>query len=287
MEMDNEASPTDVLHLNVGGTKTTVLRRTLTSIPGSMLASKFSGRWDDSIEKDKDGDFFIERDYELFRHVLTFLRNKANGEEKYPVRSPDLGYATSRYGYTDLVRMLDYYELTDEIFPVTLKTGSALYTWDDQNSKKVNATKWASFLVATKGHDLRIKTFEVTLGTVERVQIGWNFYGSSFSTPVRRTDNRPYSTYGIGEFEMTFALDLTRSSYLSEGKATPIDHLGLNQIEGSVVRSEDFGRKWYVNGELIVAPPRQDWCSKNTEAMLPFISVAFGEIEVTSVEFDI
>ena len=33
--------PSDVLQLNIGGVKTAVLRRTLTSIPGSMLASKF------------------------------------------------------------------------------------------------------------------------------------------------------------------------------------------------------------------------------------------------------
>ena len=41
-----KTTPSDVLHLNVGGTKTTVLRRTLTSFPGSMLAARFSGRWD-------------------------------------------------------------------------------------------------------------------------------------------------------------------------------------------------------------------------------------------------
>jgi len=52
-----ETGTSDILHLNIGGTKTTVSRRILTSIPGSMPATKFSGGWDDSIEKDKDGDF--------------------------------------------------------------------------------------------------------------------------------------------------------------------------------------------------------------------------------------
>lgn len=56
----------DVLHLNVGGTLTTVLRRTLISVEGSMLASRFSGRWDDSLEKDRDGHFFIDQPIELF-----------------------------------------------------------------------------------------------------------------------------------------------------------------------------------------------------------------------------
>jgi len=48
----NVPKPSDVLHLNVGGTKMCVLRRTLTdhAAPGSMLASRFSGRWDDNHE---------------------------------------------------------------------------------------------------------------------------------------------------------------------------------------------------------------------------------------------
>ena len=47
----------DVIHLNVGGsTNIAVLRRTLTHFENSMLASRFSGRWDDSM----DGNFFGE-----------------------------------------------------------------------------------------------------------------------------------------------------------------------------------------------------------------------------------
>jgi hypothetical protein len=54
-----DAAPSDVLHLNIGGTKMTVLRRTLTSVPGSMLASKFSGRFDESMERDREGTFSL------------------------------------------------------------------------------------------------------------------------------------------------------------------------------------------------------------------------------------
>jgi hypothetical protein len=34
---------------------------------GSMLAAKFSGRWDDSLEKDAHGNFFIDEPVELFQ----------------------------------------------------------------------------------------------------------------------------------------------------------------------------------------------------------------------------
>ena len=67
----------DVLGLNVGGVCTSVLRRTLTQVEGSMLASKFSGRWDDSIEKDRDGYFFIDQPNDLFAPLLDFLRRQA------------------------------------------------------------------------------------------------------------------------------------------------------------------------------------------------------------------
>ena len=52
----NKAQPnletsSDVLTLNVGGTCMSVRRRTLTTVDGSMLAARFSGRWDDSLDK--------------------------------------------------------------------------------------------------------------------------------------------------------------------------------------------------------------------------------------------
>jgi hypothetical protein len=45
--MNMQQAHSDVLTLNVGGSKTAVLRRTLISVDGSMLASRFSGRWDE------------------------------------------------------------------------------------------------------------------------------------------------------------------------------------------------------------------------------------------------
>ena len=65
--------PSDVLRLNVGGTCIDVLRRTLTSVEGSMLATRFSGRWDDSLEKDADGNFFIDQPIELFLPLVNLF----------------------------------------------------------------------------------------------------------------------------------------------------------------------------------------------------------------------
>ncbi|KAL7573076.1 hypothetical protein ACA910_018762 [Epithemia clementina (nom. ined.)] len=93
------ATPSDVLHLNVGGrTDICVLRRTLTCMDNSMLAAKFSGRWDDNLEKDRHGNIFIDADPDLFLQLLSFLRKKCIWEQGY-------GYnpyttATTRYPNT-------------------------------------------------------------------------------------------------------------------------------------------------------------------------------------------
>lgn len=72
----------DVLHLNVGGSHFTVLRRTLTQFEDSVLAAQFSGRWDESMEKDKDGNMFIDQDPENFLLLVNYLRLRMNNQSK-------------------------------------------------------------------------------------------------------------------------------------------------------------------------------------------------------------
>ncbi|XP_028404006.1 BTB/POZ domain-containing protein kctd15-like [Dendronephthya gigantea] len=62
-----------VLSLNIGGTIYTASLTTLTRCSKSMLAAMFSGRM--PLETDTNGNYFIDRDGKLFRHVLNFLRS--------------------------------------------------------------------------------------------------------------------------------------------------------------------------------------------------------------------
>jgi len=62
----------DVIKLVVGGTKYWTSRSTLTRYP-SMLSAMFSGRHE--IKKDEKGFVFIDRDGELFKYVLSYLRD--------------------------------------------------------------------------------------------------------------------------------------------------------------------------------------------------------------------
>jgi len=69
----------DEFALNVGGRKFDVLRNTLTSVEGSILAAKFSGRWEDSLERDAEGRIFIDAKPEYFAVLLDQLRSRMWG----------------------------------------------------------------------------------------------------------------------------------------------------------------------------------------------------------------
>jgi len=65
----------DIINLNVGGQRFSTSRQTLTGIPDTFFSALLSGRI--SSQKDETGAIFIDRDPELFRVILNFLRNRS------------------------------------------------------------------------------------------------------------------------------------------------------------------------------------------------------------------
>lgn len=60
-QLAQEEKRSDILYLNVGGSSNIAVQRsTLTHFQNSMLAERFCRRWDDSLDKDKDGNFFLD-----------------------------------------------------------------------------------------------------------------------------------------------------------------------------------------------------------------------------------
>ena len=64
----------DIVNLNVGGTIYTTSRSTLTQYPDSMLGAMFGGKLPLENSKDSEGNYFIDRDGDLFKYILNFLR---------------------------------------------------------------------------------------------------------------------------------------------------------------------------------------------------------------------
>ncbi len=124
-EFSNEAAkaygatkPDDIITLDVGGTRLRVLRSTLCYVEGSLLASMFSGRWDDNLVKDDQGAFFIDQPYEHFKAFLDFFRScKSAAVNGPPASIADSGdVAKSRR----FMRMVDYYNCTLDVYPVKI-----------------------------------------------------------------------------------------------------------------------------------------------------------------------
>lgn len=92
----------EIIHLNVGGTRFSTSRQTLTWIPDSFFTSLLSGRI--ASQKDETGAIFIDRDPKLFSIILNFLRTKQ--VDLGEVSLPTLRHEAEFYGITSLVRLL-------------------------------------------------------------------------------------------------------------------------------------------------------------------------------------
>ena len=78
----------DIIHLNVGGQKMTTKRSTLCQVEGSLLAAMFSGRWEDRLERDKDGCVFFDFNPQYFGFILDYLRAKKIETPENPAPLP-------------------------------------------------------------------------------------------------------------------------------------------------------------------------------------------------------
>jgi len=124
-------SNNDVIQLNVGGqTNISVLRATLTQFEDSMLAAKFSGRWDDSMEKDRDGNIFLDEDPEDFNILIKYLRLRA--KNRVGIR-PKATYA--------FCSMLEYYNLMPGIYGQTWVGKHDTFTCEEISYGTVSLSK--------------------------------------------------------------------------------------------------------------------------------------------------
>mmetsp|Transcript_4092 Transcript_4092/g.4558 ORF Transcript_4092/g.4558 Transcript_4092/m.4558 type:complete len:192 (+) Transcript_4092:1-576(+) len=190
--------------------------------------------------------------------------------------------------------MVDYYGMTDGLFPVALNehTGSE-DSVDIIGPKKVNAKEWTTFKLNREGHARSIKSYEVTLGEVMDIKIGWYYkpadiIPADFIAPI-------IVNLGPGDVPGTVGLDLERSKFMVNGECIQ-EAEGLEYTNGTVVRAEDYGKVWYVDGE-IVAPTSKEVVekldltykdSRNRPAvyvMRPLISIK-GEMEITYIELE-
>lgn len=106
--------PQEVIHLNVGGeTRCSVKRATLCVVESSLLCSMFSGRWDSTLERDRDNCVLIDFPPDLFMPLVDYLRQKNIEDPEDPVRPPEVP-AERQPGFNRMVR---YFGLWDAMWP--------------------------------------------------------------------------------------------------------------------------------------------------------------------------
>ncbi|XP_031848740.2 BTB/POZ domain-containing protein KCTD3 [Nomia melanderi] len=92
----------DIVHLNVGGTRFSTSKQTLTWVPDSFFTTLLSNRF--ASHRDEDGALFIDRDPKLFSIILNYLRTKDIDLKSADLRT--LRHEAEYYGIIPLVKRL-------------------------------------------------------------------------------------------------------------------------------------------------------------------------------------
>lgn len=203
--------PSDVLELNIGGTKVSVLRSTLCQFETSLLAAKFSGRWDDSVEKDADGAFFLDFPIELMMPLINYLRDKAIAAPDAAVDLPRMtnaaGEPVAAHTSASFKRMVEYYGMTPFVYQQAFSVwrgdvAQCSLTYGPEAS--VSCKVWSTCKLHSVGHERSVKSFEIVLGaSIERVQVGWAQYECGYFDQSQGTSEHK----GVGEEGSSIALD--------------------------------------------------------------------------------
>ena len=131
----------DIIHLNVGGQKMTTKRSTLCQVEGSLLASMFSGRWEDGLERDKDGCIFFDFNPQYFSLILDYLRAKKIETPENPALLPKVPSEQLK----NFNILVGYLGLKEELTPTiaeldTFKSHSAEITIEENGAVAVHGS---------------------------------------------------------------------------------------------------------------------------------------------------
>lgn len=138
-----------ILNLNVGGYVYTTTLDTVTRDPNSMLEAMFSGR--QRIATDTRGNYFIDRDGALFRHVLNFLRTS------------ELCLPQSFDEFDQLSAEADFYQVGDLIEALQIFREDRrrnLQLSEDQGSMIVSVDRYRNQLLLSGREDLVKEVFK-------------------------------------------------------------------------------------------------------------------------------
>ena len=190
--------PDEILKLDVGGTVLRVRRCVLTQVDDSMMATRFSGRWDGAKEKHGQGDsdadpsFFIPYPCEIFKPLvdLLSLRYYVPGCEACKLNIDDFDGNSRRYHA--FLRLTEHYGLLealygspdapteDSIYFGTVENGKITETFGHWREKDLSgqSTMASETIIQTRDvNTFGIRAFKIHIkerrGVQYDMKIGW------------------------------------------------------------------------------------------------------------------
>jgi hypothetical protein len=165
--------PSDVLDLNVLGTRIKVLRSTLMLVEGSALAERYSGQRDDHFTQS------VHYPHNIFGRLVDLLRaTELQGYDALPLGCEDFDKRLGLYG--SYLRMVEHYGLTNALYPFRIRQvvdvdrdGSDLLPDVFTPNVPFCTTKPRLFYLAPLYHKRAVASFDVEVGEgVQHFQIG-------------------------------------------------------------------------------------------------------------------
>lgn len=123
----------DVIPLSLGGERNVDVKRgTLCQCEDSFLATMFSGRWDNQLDRDSNGRVLLDFDPDLLIRMINYLRARRAGVD--PQVAPP---TVPMDKVDDFQRILNYYGL-DSFVKGQLVHAEQVWHWDPQKSANGN-----------------------------------------------------------------------------------------------------------------------------------------------------
>jgi hypothetical protein len=152
--------------------------------------------------------------------------------------------------------MIEYYGMTPAVYPIGVyqldKKVAVVGNWIQGMADapcKLQSSVWSTFCLRPRTlHSRFVRNYEVTLEQNTIAQIGWihlnlNYIINYFATEAGR---------GVGYAGNSLCLDCTKSSIASSGVVTSLESFkSITVNDGTIIRSEDGGLKWFVDGTIV------------------------------------
>eukprot|EP00929_Paragymnodinium_shiwhaense_P015275 TRINITY_DN123344_c0_g1_i1.p1 TRINITY_DN123344_c0_g1~~TRINITY_DN123344_c0_g1_i1.p1 ORF type:complete len:398 (+),score=54.18 TRINITY_DN123344_c0_g1_i1:61-1194(+) len=235
--------PREIVKLNISGQKhCAVMRETLCRVEDSLLASMFSGRWDDSLDKDENGAVFINFAPDIFQPLVDYLQQTdLPSAEQSPAILPNVP-ASKLPEFISLAQYFGVADVFDSCRP-ELHRGSASkvdFRYEGRGHWRVETREWVT-VALVRTMPLDVASYEVVVGSTQHAQIGWAT--NAFNRHTGHTE------VGVGDEGLSWALDGRDNLY----RCGEVFNVSASWKEGDVVRCvldrAHRAMRWFINGK--------------------------------------